>query len=135
MTGRDVWIVANILTIAGAFVVVALITSRLQIAKEKLRESAPASALLAWRRRDVRYLARKRRYSFGVMALGAMLIFVALAWEGPVPIFVVWGTVGFMAIHAHLAYAEIMDWIELGEVQRMVERERRGSAGKEARDG
>jgi len=99
-------------------------------AREALRGTVgnPPGWVMASHRRQ---LARNRDYaagqsaiSGGLCALGAALIGVALAWAGPVPLFVVGGTGAFALIWLSYAVLAALDWRWLREVAELREAER-----------
>lgn len=126
MDSRGWWIclnVVNVLATGGASLVAWWRLGDAH-AREALTPARPS--LARWRWRNTRYLAAQLAINAALCGLGAVLIGVALAWEGAVPAFVVGGTGAFAAIWVAYGALALWDWWALGTVATLVERERRG---------
>lgn len=128
MDRRGLWVLLNLVNVLATGGVSLIWWWRGRAAREALCAALRGPVALASHRRQ---LARNRDYatgqsaiSGGLCALGAALIGVALAWAGPVPLFVVGGTGAFAAIWLAYATLAALDWRWLRAVAELREAER-----------
>lgn len=126
MDRRGLWLLLNAVNVLATGGVALLWWWRARAAAEALRAGVPLAS-------NRRQLARNRDYgrgqsgiSGGLCLLGAALIGVALAWVGPVPLFVVAGTGAFALLWVTYAALALLDWRWLSEVARLRDDERHG---------
>lgn len=124
MDRRGLWVLLNILNVLATGGVSVQWWWHGRAAREALRGPV---ALASYRRQLARnrdYAAGQSAISGGLCALGAALIGVALAWAGPVPLFVVGGTGAFALIWLAYAVLAALDWRWLHAVAELRDAER-----------